>query len=350
MDRLDGDYQAAVLGGMAEAAGESGINLVCLSGGELHAPTRFSERRNALYDLAGFRGIDGLVVLSGTIANHCGLDDLASYCERFSPLPMVSISAAVGGMTSILIDGDTALREGIRHLVQDHRYQRIAFLTGPDGNLESQARLRVYRETLTSYDLRHPDALVVTGDFRYESGVEAVAVLLDERRLAFDAIVVANDQMALGVIDALRAHGVRLPRDVAIIGFDDIQEARYTAPPLTTVRQPLWQQGRLAVQVLQQRLCGESVDNVLTLPTELVIRRSCGCDSAARRVYMTADLEAPPVRAGQRAVGRRCPADPSSADPRGDARARRRVDRWDLGRLGGGPAGCPGQRAAGRAA
>ena len=234
------------------------------------------------------------MVLAGTIANHCGLDDLASYCERFSPLPMVSISAAVGGMTSILIDGDTALREGIRHLVQDHRYRRIAFLTGPDGNLESQARLRVYRETLTSFDLGHPDALVVTGDFRYESGVEAVAVLLDERRLAFDAIVVANDQMALGVIDALRAHGVRMPRDVAIIGFDDIQEARYTAPPLTTVRQPLWQQGRLAVQVLQQRLRGESVDD----DSHVADRARDPSQSAAatrppRRVYMTSRSRAP---------------------------------------------------------
>ena len=195
-------------------------------------------------------------------------------------------------MTSLLIDGDTALREGVRHLVEVHDYRRIAFLAGPAGNPEAQARLRVYRGTLAGYDLAPPDELIAPGDFKYEAGVDAVAILLDQRGVAFDAIVVANDQMALGVIDALRARGVRVPRDIAIIGFDDIQESRYTAPPLTTIRQPLRQQGRLAIETLLRRLSGEPVPDVLTLPTELVIRRSCGCYSDARRVYMTGDLDA----------------------------------------------------------
>ncbi|MGZ8437712.1 MAG: substrate-binding domain-containing protein [Candidatus Limnocylindrales bacterium] len=298
VDRLDGDYQAAVIGGMADAAGQAGINLLCLSGGELHAPTRFSNQRNAVFELAASRDLDGLVVLSGTIANHSGLEELGRYCGRFAPLPMISIAAEVAGMTSLLIDGDTALREGVRHLVDVHRYRRIAFLAGPEGNPEARARLRVYRETLSGYDLAPPDALIAPGDFKYEAGVDAVATLLDERRVAFDAIVVANDQMALGVIDALRARGVRVPRDVAIIGFDDIQEARYTAPPLTTIRQPLRQQGRLAIEALRRRLAGEPVGDVISLPTELVIRRSCGCYSDARRVYVTSDLEAASDRPG----------------------------------------------------
>jgi DNA-binding LacI/PurR family transcriptional regulator/signal transduction histidine kinase len=298
VDRLDGDYQDAVVGGVADAAGEAGINLLCLSGGELHAPTRFSERRNAIYELAGSRGIDGLVILAGTIANECGLEDLAAYCDRLRPLPMSSIAAEVPGMTSVVIDGEPALREGIRHLIEDHGYRRIAFLSGPEGNLEARARLRIYREMLASHGLAPPDSGIATGDFRYETGVDAVATLLDARNVDFDAMVVANDQMALGVIDALRARGVRVPRDVAIIGFDDVQEARYTAPPLTTVRQPLRQQGRLAVEALGRRLRGEPVDDVLTLPSELVIRRSCGCYSDARRVYMTSHVAAPPARRG----------------------------------------------------
>ena len=298
VDRLDGDYQAAVIGGMADAAADAGINLVCLSGGELQAPTRFSDQRNAVFELAASTDLDGLVILSGTIANHCGLEHLARYCERFAPLPMISVAAQVPGMTSLLIDGDTALRDGIRHLVEAHRHRRIAFLTGPRGNPEAQARLRVYRETLADFDLAPQDELIAIGDFKYEAGVEAVAVLLDQRRLDFDAIVVANDQMALGVLDALRARGVRVPRDIAIIGFDDIQEGRYTAPPLTTIRQPLRQQGRLAIEAIQQRLRGEPVDDVLTLPTELVIRRSCGCYSDARQVYMTARVETASDRSG----------------------------------------------------
>ena len=117
----------------------------------------------------------------------------------------------------------------------------------------------------------------MTGDFEYESGVDAVRILLDERGVTFDAIVAASDQMALGAIDALRVRNIRVPRDVAIIGFDDISEARYCAPPLTTIRQPLRQLGRLAIEVLLRRIRGERVDDVLVLPAELVVRRSCGC-------------------------------------------------------------------------
>lgn len=298
VDWLEGDYQSAVIGGVVEAARESGVNLVCFTGTALHAPFRFGERRNVVYDLARSDGIDALVILAGTLGNHLGLDDLARYCERYRPLPMSSIAAEIEGMTSILIDGEPALREGIRHLVEDHEYRRIAFLGGPEGNLEARARLRTYGEVLTTYGLRPPDSLVATGDFHYESGMDAVRVLLDERGATFDAIVVANDQMALGVIDALRARGMRVPRDVAIIGFDDIREARYCAPPLTTIRQPLQQQGRLAVEVLLRRLRGERVDDVLVLPTELVVRRSCGCYSDARRVYMTSNLPPPLTRPG----------------------------------------------------
>jgi len=298
VDWLEDEYQNAVVGGVVEAARESGVNLVCFVGAPLHSPFRFGEQRNAVYDLARSEGIDGLVILAVTLGNYLGLDDLARYCERYRPLPMSSIAAELEGMTSILIDGEPALREGTRHLVEEHHYRRIAFLGGPESNLDALARLRTYREVLTTYGLRPPDSCIATGDFQYDSGVDAVRVLLDERGATFDAIVVANDQMALGVIDGLRARDIRVPRDVAIIGFDDIREARYSAPPLTTIRQPFRQQGRLAVEVLLQRLRGERVGDVLVLPAELVVRSSCGCYSDARRVDVTSNLPPPQTRPG----------------------------------------------------
>lgn len=298
VDWLETEYQSAVVGGLVEAARESGVNVVCMVGGVLNSPDRFSLQRNAVYDLATSDDIDGLVILAGTLGNYRGLDDLSAFCERFRPLPMVSIAARLPGMTSILIDGEHALREGIRHLVEDHQYRRIAFVGGPDGNLEARSRLRTYGEVLAHYSLDPPDTFIAIGDFQYEGGVDAVRLLLDERALEPDAIIVANDQMALGVMDALRARGTRVPRDIAIIGFDDIREARYSAPPLTTVRQPLQAQGRLALEVLLRRLRGEQVDDVLTLPTELVVRGSCGCYSDGRQTNMTSSLRPPLTRPG----------------------------------------------------
>src|SRR5664279_2026030 len=160
VDWLEDEYQSTVVGGMVEAARESGVNLVCFVGAELHAPSRFGERRNVVYDLARSEGIDALVILAGSLGNHLGLDDLARYCERYRPLPMSSIADELEGMTSILIDGEQALREGIRHLVEGHQYRRIAFLGGPESNLDARVRLRTYGEVLTTYGLRPPDSFV----------------------------------------------------------------------------------------------------------------------------------------------------------------------------------------------
>ena len=297
-DWLEGEYQSAVVGGIVEAARAAGANLVFFTSCMQRAPFRLGERRNVVYDLARFEGIDGLVLLAGTLANHHGLDDLAQYCERYRPRPMSSVAAALEGMTGVLVDGQPALREGIRHLLEDHQFRRLAFIGGPEGNVEALERLRTYREILTASGLRPSDSFIVTGDYQYESGVDAVRVLLDERGASFDAIVAANDTMALGAIDALRVRDIRVPRDVAIIGFDYISEARYSSPPLTTIRQPLRQEGMVAVEVLIKRLRGERVNDVVVLPAELVVRRSCGCYSDGRRVStsnVTAQMTGPDV-------------------------------------------------------
>jgi DNA-binding LacI/PurR family transcriptional regulator/signal transduction histidine kinase/ActR/RegA family two-component response regulator len=297
-DWLEGEYQSAILGGIVEAARESGVNLVLLAGCMERAPLRSGERHNAAYDLARSEEVDGLVLLAGTLANHHGQDDLVHYCERYRPRPMTSVAAELEGMTGILVDNEQTMRAGIQHLVEDHEYRRIAFIGGPERNAEARDRLRTYGEVLTGHGLATPDSYVVPGDFQYESGVEAVRVLLDERGVTFDAIVAANDQMALGAIDALRVRNIRVPRDVAILGFDDISDARYSSPPLTTIRQPLRQQGRLAIEVLLQRLHGEQVDDVITLPTELVVRRSCGCWADGRRVSPASATTPQPARSG----------------------------------------------------
>jgi sigma-B regulation protein RsbU (phosphoserine phosphatase) len=287
VDWLPGEYQSAVVGGIVEAARASDINLVIFTGGPLRSSARTAERRNLVYDLAGSEEIDALVVLIGDLGNYLGFDELARYCERFKPRPMCCIAAELPGMTAVLVEGEDALREGIRHLVEDHGYQRIGFVGGPPGNTEARARRRVFGEVLTDHGMAPPDSSIASGDFLYESGVDAVRLLLDERAGEFDALVVANDLMALGVIDALRARGLRVPRDMAILGFDDIAEARYSAPPLTTIRQPLAEQGRLAVDVLLRRLGGEPVDERLVLDAELIVRGTCGCYSDARRATLS---------------------------------------------------------------
>ena len=284
VDSLEEAYQNAVLAGVAAAAVEHDANLLCFAGGGLRSPHRFGAQRNVIYEIAGPENIDGLLILSGSIGNHVGLVELIRFCERYRPLPMCSIAVTLPGVSSVLVDNATGMRAAVVHLLEVHGHRRVAFVRGPEANEEAERRYRVYRDVLAERALPLDPELVVGGDFEQASGQAAVRVLLDERGLSPGAIVAASDSMALGAIEALSARGLRVPEDVAVVGFDDVEEARFAAPPLTTVRQPLEEQGRRAAELVLDRIAGRAAPEQVVLHTELVPRASCGCPSGVPSV------------------------------------------------------------------
>jgi DNA-binding LacI/PurR family transcriptional regulator len=157
----------------------------------------------------------------------------------------------------------------MEHLLQTGR-RRIATISGPQDMVAGLDRLTGYRQAMAGSDRR---SIVAVGDFTRESGAVAMRQLLaDDPTL--DAVFVANDLMAHGALRTLREAGRRVPDDVAVVGFDDIEMARYTDPPLTTVRQPIEEIGRTIARQLLRQLAGEAIEPALVLPTELVIRGS----------------------------------------------------------------------------
>ena len=277
-DWLEGNYQSAVVGGAVQAAREAGVNLLLLADSMPKSRLRLGERHNVVYDLGRSDCVDAVAVMSGPVGRNLGHGTLGDFVDRYRPRPICSIGQELDGATSIVVSGDEALRQGIRHLVLDHGYRQVAFVGGPEVDIEAGARLQAYREVLAECGIEPADLLITFGNFRYQSGADAVHTLLDERGQSFNSIVAASDTLALGAIDALRVRNIRVPRDIGVLGFDDISEARHSAPPLTTIRQPLRQLGRLAVETLLRQLRGEPVDDLYVLNAELVVRRSCGCE------------------------------------------------------------------------
>ena len=279
VDWLEDEYQDKILAGIDAEARANGVGLLCIAGGVLRSPFRYGARRNFIYDLVGPECVDGLVLMSGTLGNYIGPNKLARYCERYRPLPMCGIGVAMQGIPSVLVDNAKGMRDAMVHLIDGHGYRRIAFIRGPGVNEEAEERYRVYREVLGEHELPFNPDLVTLGNFQASSGAEAVRQMYDERHIAFDAIVSANDFMAIGAMDALQARGIRIPQDVAVVGFDDIREGRFAPTPLTTVRQPLDRQGKQALELVLAQLDGQTIDEHITLHTELVRRQSCGCSS-----------------------------------------------------------------------
>jgi DNA-binding LacI/PurR family transcriptional regulator len=279
VDCLEDSYQWTVLRGAMDASYDQGARLLCFAGGVLEAPGKGGER-NGVFDLASAKSVDALIVMSGAIGNLVGPTRLREFCERYRPLPMCSIAVELGDIASVSIDNESGMRVAIEHLIRAHDMKRIAFVRGPTANEEAERRFGVYKEALRAGGLPFVPELVVVGDFDSSGGHKAVRTLLKERKLTvrdFDAIVAANDATAIGVLEELAELGIRVPDQTAVVGFDDIEESRFTTPPLTTVRQPLYEQGRDAVRIVLEQLRTGAPPERVVRRTELVIRRSCGC-------------------------------------------------------------------------
>jgi DNA-binding LacI/PurR family transcriptional regulator len=167
------------------------------------------------------------------------------------------------------VDNENAAGAAVHHLLDTGR-RRVATIAGPQDMSAGIDRLKGYRSAMQDSGRR---SLVAVGDFTRQSGALAMSQLLgDDPDL--DAVFAASDAMAEGALRALRQAGRRVPDDVAVVGFDDMDFARDTEPPLTTVRQPITDLGRMAARQVLRMAGGEQIEPVLLLPTELVKRES----------------------------------------------------------------------------
>ncbi len=279
VDTLDQDYQQQIVLGIDAEARSLELDVTCFIGGQLAAPDPGQTQLNAVYDLCIAENIQALIVLSGTLSNYCGMEALGAFCRRFMRLPVCSIGGNLSGAVEVAVDNRAGVRQALTHLAQTCGRRRIAFVKGPPGNDEAQERFEVYGEAVADLRLANEAELVVEGDFLEPSGVRAVKILLDDRRLGFDALMCASDLMAIGAMRALAERKVAVPQKVAVVGFDDIQSARFAAPSLATVRQPLFEQGRRALREVVARISEKDLPGRVFLDATFIPRESCGARS-----------------------------------------------------------------------
>lgn len=177
---------------------------------------------------------------------------------------------------TVTIENKSGAETLVSHLIEKHGRRRIAYLRGPAGHEDSIWRERGYRLALQSHGIPFDEGLIGSGDFDEEISRETIqSWLLDG--LSFDAIFAGDDDSAIGAISALKQAGKRIPEDVSVVGFDDVPFARFLSPPLTTIRAPIEQVGREAVGLLVKCIRQKQCEPMMLLPTELVLRQSCGC-------------------------------------------------------------------------
>lgn len=231
-------------------------------------------RERAYLELVQSRRADGMILLTGRLPAQ-GNDGGAIDPERLPPLVFACEHLPDLGLPTVRIDNAEAARLAMRHLFE-LGHERIAHIAGPLNRIISVGRLAGYRDALAERGLPSDPPLIAEGDFTFNSGVEAAKRLLALADRP-TAIFAANDESAIGAIQTIKSHGLSIPQDISVIGFDDILFAAATDPALTTIAQPRQEIGRRAMAIMLDLLDGKAPPaGDVVLPVEVVLRRSTG--------------------------------------------------------------------------
>jgi len=269
------EYQLKVISGIINTSRKYNIDLFIFVGGNLNYDIE-NLQRNKIYQLINYKDIDGLIILGLVLGYNIPKEKIIGFYKNFSDIPTVSIGLTVENFPSITIDNSKGFINLLDHLVKDHKYKNFTFVTGPLNNDEAKERYEIFLKIMRENNIEIKDDYIYEGDFSKFSGINAVRTFLDERKLKPDVIVFSNDTMAIGGIEELKRRKIKIPEDIAITGFDNIEESYFITPSLTTVNQPLYELGEKALEICLSIILGEKVKENIVLPTRLIIRESCG--------------------------------------------------------------------------
>lgn len=267
LNNLHNDFFMPLLNGIEAVVGKYEYNLVIA--------TYHSDRRDMPPPI-GPHNTDGMLVFSDGLSD----DDLISLHARKFPVVLIHRTPPDSiKIPSVTVENKKITFELIEHLIKVHGRRRILFLRGPFHQEDSYWREIGYKSALMANGILFDERLMLNGDFNRSTAYKVLnEFFAAENQVPFDAIFTGNDDAAIGVLMALRENGYRVPEDVSVVGFDNLGFSAFLTPPLTTVSAPTETVGRIATEQLFSLFDKQYPEDVTLLPTELIIRRSCGCD------------------------------------------------------------------------
>jgi LacI family transcriptional regulator len=269
LNNLHNDFFVPLLNGIESVVRKRGYNLI--------VATYHASIRDRMPPPVGPHNTDGMLVFSDGLMD----DDLVTLHTSGFPMVLVHRTPpAHVSIPSVTVENIEITKSLVKHLVKVHGKRHILFFRGLLDQEDSMLRERAYRCALQESGIPIEEDLIINGDFERDIAYAAMNQFLGrERQVAFDAVFTGDDDAAIGVLKSLHEHRIRIPEDVAVIGFDDLGFAPFLNPPLTTVRAPTAKVGEVATERLFELLDNHPSTEVTILPTEIIVRRSCGCES-----------------------------------------------------------------------
>ncbi|MGN0153415.1 MAG: diguanylate cyclase domain-containing protein [Lachnospiraceae bacterium] len=235
---------------------------------------RYEYQYNTLFQFVSEKHIDVLYVMMGMIGCRVGEAQRTAFLEQFLGIPIVTLYTKMDGYASIIFDNQIAFMQGIRHLIVDHGVRKIGYVSGPKTNVDAMQRLEAYQKVLAEQGIPYREDYVIYGNF--EESSEPFIGAFVEATPELEAIVFANDRMALGGYRAFSKMGIHVGRDLLVVSFDNSSFASSLTPPLTTVEANAAELSYKAIASADEFIKTKRLDN-LRVDTHLVRRSSCGC-------------------------------------------------------------------------
>ena len=284
MASVDREYQQDFSAGLASAGVQNDAD-ICIFNSQGHMNIAISTNsevgESMIYDLPDLDEFDGIISLPATMGNDVAMRKVSDVIRPFQKTgkPHVSIDVPQEGAVCILFDDAISVGELTEHLINEHGARKIAFVSGPINSNVSAARVNACREALRKHGLALDDSLVFDGEWTRVGGRRAAEMILNSGGQIPDAVICANDDMALSVIEYFTEHGIRVPRDVSVTGFDALREAVMRG--MTTVCRPIDRSARKAVEILCKWIDGDvPKTKEILLSTIPIYGETCGCSQS----------------------------------------------------------------------
>ncbi len=280
--------------GALSAAKETEANLVIFPGMHLNADfndayhTPFFYQYNSIYNLAGKKDFDLLIIMTGNIGNTLDNSEIQKFLDQYKGIPVLTVYSEHEGCSSIMFDNKTGMAQAVNHLIHKHNCRKIGFVSGSRLNLDARERLETYFQALIENNLPVDHNLVVYGNFTEFCEMEVEELINSNPDL--DAICFANDEMAKGGYNVIAKSRYTIGKDISVIGFDNSKAAVNLYPTLTTVNASSFELGYSSVKAASEVISAEEPVHKV-IPTGLIMRNSCGCKnySFERLSYMFSD-------------------------------------------------------------
>ncbi len=277
------EYESRVVEGIRQKCAEDDIDLLVFSN-LMRRPEMNSDRimpentlrgETEIYSLINYDLIDGIIILGDSMISK----DITNAISRKAAehnVPAVNVNDPENPLEyNVLLSDKTAMELVVTHLIEEHGLKKINFIGGFPGNFQTEERLAAYKKALNDHNIEYDESRVDYGGF-WKGAADCTKRFIESGDVP-EAIVCASDTMAFFCMDEIKAHGLRVPEDIAVTGFDGIADCERYKPSLSSVRRAFLTAGKEAVNVLENIWNGSVPPKMKSVESELVINQSCGC-------------------------------------------------------------------------